>query len=91
VLIIFGRFIPGVRTLTSVSAGVLGYGYGRFLFASVIAGSIWATYAGLLGYFVGDAVGNVWVSIGISIAASFVISTVLLFLERPRLRGLLRK
>jgi membrane protein DedA with SNARE-associated domain len=89
-LIIFGRFVPGLRTLTSVSAGVLGYPYRRFLPASLVAGGLWATYAGCLGYFVSSAVDNVWLSLGISLAASFAISSVLLILERPRLKGLLK-
>lgn len=89
-LIIFGRFVPGLRTLTSVSSGILGYPYRRFLPISILAGALWATYAGLLGFFVGEAVGNVWVSLAVAIVASVAISSALLLLERPRLRGLLR-
>lgn len=89
-LILFGRFVPGLRTLTSVSSGMLGYPYRRFLPISMLAGALWATYAGLLGFFVGEAVGNVWVSLGVAIVVSVAISFALLLLERPRLKGLLK-
>ena len=89
-LIVFGRFVPGLRTLTSVSSGMLGYPYRRFLPISMLAGALWATYAGLLGFFVGEAVGNVWISLGVAIVVSVAISFVLVLLERPLLRGLLK-
>jgi membrane protein DedA with SNARE-associated domain len=89
-LIIFCRFVPGLRTLTGVSSGMLGYPYRKFLPFSLLAGAMWATYAGVLGYFVGEAVDNVWISLGIAIATATGISFALLLLERPRLAGLLK-
>jgi membrane-associated protein len=54
-LIIVGRFIPGGRTVVTLSAGTLGYPWRRFVLFDAIAASIWASYAALLGYVGGHA------------------------------------
>jgi membrane-associated protein len=53
--IIIGRFIPGGRTAVTFGAGVLDYPWRRFIMFDVAAGLLWATYAGLLGFFGGKA------------------------------------
>ena len=52
-LIVTARFIPGGRTLTMVTCGVTEYPWRRFIVFTTIAGIIWASYAGLLGYIAG--------------------------------------
>lgn len=53
-LIIVARFIPGGRTATTFAAGYThAFAYRRFLKADILAGVIWGTYTGLLGYFGG--------------------------------------
>ena len=54
-LIVVGRFIPGGRTAVTLSAGLLEMPWRRFIVFDVTAGLLWATYAGLLGYFGGKA------------------------------------
>jgi membrane protein DedA with SNARE-associated domain len=54
-LIVVGRFIPGGRTAVTLSAGLLEMPWRRFIVFDVAAGLLWATYAGLLGYFGGKA------------------------------------
>jgi membrane protein DedA with SNARE-associated domain len=54
-LIFIGRFIPGGRSAVTFGAGVLEYSYPRFLCFDVIAGILWASYAGLIGYIGGEA------------------------------------
>lgn len=54
-LIIIGRFIPGGRTAVTFAAGSLDWPWRRFIVWDVIAGTIWASYAALLGYFGGKA------------------------------------
>jgi len=50
-LIIVARFIPGGRTAVTFSSGyVHAMPWRRFIVADVIAGSIWGSYAALLGY-----------------------------------------
>jgi len=53
-LIITGRFIPGGRLVVTFSAGGLGFPWRRFIVFDVVACTIWATYAALLGYFGGS-------------------------------------
>ena len=54
-LIITARFIPGGRLVVTFTAGGLGFPWRRFIVFDCIAGTIWATYAALLGYFGGSA------------------------------------
>jgi membrane-associated protein len=54
-LIVIARFIPGGRTVVTLSAGTLGYPWRRFVVFDAIAATIWALYASLLGYLGGHA------------------------------------
>jgi membrane-associated protein len=54
-LIVIARFIPGGRTVVTLSAGTLGYPWRRFVVFDAIAATIWAVYAALLGYLGGHA------------------------------------
>jgi membrane-associated protein len=49
-LILIGRFVPGGRTAVTITAGMLQMPYRRFLLYDVMAGTVWASYAALLGY-----------------------------------------
>ena len=49
------RFIPGGRTVVTLTAGITGMQRMRFLLATIVAGLLWATYAASLGYFGGRA------------------------------------
>ena len=53
-LIVIARFIPGGRTATTFAAGYIkAFPYRRFLPADILAGLIWGSYTGCLGYFGG--------------------------------------
>ncbi len=52
-LIVIGRFIPGGRTAITFACGTLEMPWRRFIRWDVLAGVLWACYAGLLGYFGG--------------------------------------
>jgi membrane-associated protein len=53
-IILIARFIPGGRTAVTFSAGyVHSLPWRRFIVYDVIACTLWATYAALLGYFFG--------------------------------------
>src|SRR3954452_10049907 len=54
-LIVVGRFIPGGRTAVALTSGSVHYPWPRFAMFDAIAATIWASYAGLLGYFGGKA------------------------------------
>jgi membrane-associated protein len=52
-LILIARFIPGGRTAVTIACGLLEMPWHRFIRFDVIAGTLWAAYAALLGYFGG--------------------------------------
>ncbi len=54
-LIVIARFIPGGRTAATFAAGSLDWEWRRFIVFDVVAGTIWGSYAALLGYFGGKA------------------------------------
>lgn len=54
-IIVVARFIPGGRTATTFSAGVLEMPWRRFVLVDAFAAALWATYMTLLGYFGGTA------------------------------------
>ena len=87
--VIFGaRFVPGGRTATTVTAGVLSMRWARFALYAGLAGLAWASYAALLGYLGGRAFEDnpVWgLLLGFGIAAvTFVVVDVV---RRARMRA----
>jgi membrane protein DedA with SNARE-associated domain len=54
-LIIAGRYIAGVRSVTMMTAGMLRYPTRQFLLTDATAATIWAIYAALIGYIGGAA------------------------------------
>lgn len=54
-IIVVSRFIPGGRTVTMLSAGLVGLGWRRFAAFDLAAGVLWAAYAGLIGVVGGKA------------------------------------
>ena len=58
-LIVFGRFVEGVRQFLSIVVGMSEMSFRRFLFFTTIGAALWcATWSGL-GYFAGDHVETV--------------------------------
>lgn len=55
VIIVVARFVPGGRTATTFSAGVLEMPWRRFLAIDAFAAALWAAYMTMLGYFGGSA------------------------------------
>jgi membrane-associated protein len=54
-IIVVSRFIPGGRTATMLSAGLVGLSWRRFAAYDLAAGILWAAYAGLIGLVGGKA------------------------------------
>jgi membrane protein DedA with SNARE-associated domain len=54
-LIVFGRYVPGVRFLVNATMGMTRVPYPSFLLWSTIGGVSWAVYTCLLAYSVGSA------------------------------------
>lgn len=57
-LILVARFIPVGRTATTLAAGTLEMPLRRFVIADAAAATLWATYAGMLGYAGGSSFAN---------------------------------
>ena len=54
-IIVVSRFIPGGRTATMLSAGLIGLPWRRFAAFDLAAGVLWAGYAGVIGLVGGKA------------------------------------
>lgn len=54
-IIVVSRFIPGGRTATMLSAGLIGLSWRRFIMYDVVAGASWAGYASVIGLVGGKA------------------------------------
>jgi membrane-associated protein len=74
-LIVIARFIPAGRTVVTLSAGTLEYPYRKFVLFDAIAGSTWAAYAALLGYFGGHAFEDQpWKGLLLAFAIAFAVT-----------------
>jgi membrane protein DedA with SNARE-associated domain len=72
VLIVVARFIPGGRTAVTLTAGLVHYPWRRFVVFDAAAAVIWASYAGLLGYFGGKTFEDQpWKGLLVALACGF--------------------
>lgn len=74
-LIVVGRFVPGVRFAVNVTMGIGRYPYRRFLLFSSIGGATWAAYTCVFSFWIGQALDGYPV---LSIATSVLITTAML-------------
>lgn len=75
VLLICGRFVPGVRFVVNSTYGIAKLPYRRFLLWSALGGTIWAVYTCALAYAVGTALADFPLA---SVIISGAITTVLM-------------
>lgn len=57
-LIVAGRYVPGLRFVVNATVGLAEYPYRRFLLWSAIGASTWSLYTCLLAYWVGTALAD---------------------------------
>ena len=81
VLLVFGRYVPGLRFVMNSTLGMSDYPYRRYLPWSALGGVLWSTYTCLLAYWVGSQLDNyplasVYVSGAITTIAMAVIFVV---------------
>jgi membrane protein DedA with SNARE-associated domain len=74
-LIVFGRFVPGLRFMVGATMGLTRFPYPRFLFFDVIGGVLWASYTCVFSYLVASVIQD---KPFLSIAVSVVVTTALL-------------
>jgi len=82
-LIVFGRFVPGVRFVVGATMGLTRFPYPRFLLWDAIGGVAWASFACFSSALVSTAIGDQPL---LSILVSLVITTALLGFLYQRVR-----
>lgn len=82
-LIVFGRFVPGVRFVVGATMGLTRFPYPRFLLWDLIGGFAWASFACLTSALISTALGGQPI---VSIIASAFITTALLAFLYERLK-----
>ena len=85
--VLFGRFIPLLRSFVSFAAGLGEMAFAKFLLFTVIGCAIWCTALTSLGYSLGGTYHHVlkaFSDAGYIAAALFVVAVVALFLHRVR-------
>jgi membrane-associated protein len=75
VLLVFGRYVPGLRFVINATMGMNKYPYGKYLPWSALGGVLWSTYTCLLAYKVGSSLDNYPLA---SVYVSGLITTVLM-------------
>ena len=58
ILIVGGRYVPGLRFVVNATMGLSTMKYGRFLTWSILSGILWSTYTCLLAYKIGLSFGE---------------------------------
>jgi membrane protein DedA with SNARE-associated domain len=87
VLIVGGRYVPGMRFVVNATMGLSTIPYRRFLLWSVISGTLWSVYTTVLAYEIGLALGEYpLASFVISGLVTTVAITVVFFTIRRRRR-----
>ena len=71
-LIVFGRFVPGLRFMVNATMGLTKHRYPSYLLWSVIGGTLWASYTCVFSYLIATVINDKPV---LSIAVSVVVTT----------------
>lgn len=81
ILIVFGRFVPGLRFVLGATMGLTRYPYPRFLLWDSIGGFFWASYTCIFSYLIASVIQDKPL---VSIAMSVIVTTALLgLMYRP--------
>jgi membrane-associated protein len=75
VLLVFGRYVPGLRFVINSTMGMNRYPYGKYLPWSALGAVLWSTYTCVLAYKVGSSLDNYPLA---SVYISGLITTVLM-------------
>ena len=80
-LLITARFIPGGRTVMTLSCGITRQARLWFMFWTAIAVTIWATYAAVLAYVIGEPLEDnhtaaLWIAFFVAIAINLIIELI---------------
>jgi membrane-associated protein len=82
-LIVGGRYVPGMRFVVNATMGISGMPYRRFLPWSVLSGALWSVYTCVLAYNIGQALAGFPLA---SLVISGIVTTVVIGVVFVRLR-----
>jgi membrane-associated protein len=86
-LIIACRFIPGGRTVVTLTCGLIGYNRRSFMIATAVAAAIWACYAFFIGRLGGKAFEDKpWAGLLLALGVVLVVSGIVEAVRRLRAR-----
>ena len=71
-LIVFGRFVPGLRFMVNATMGLTKHRYPSYLLWSAIGGTLWASYTCVFSYLIATVISDKPV---LSIAVSVIVTT----------------
>jgi membrane protein DedA with SNARE-associated domain len=72
-VILVARFVPGGRTAATLTAGMVGLPWRRFLVYDLAAAALWASYGGAIGFFGGSALED-WQGLALALGIAFVLA-----------------
>jgi membrane-associated protein len=89
VLLVAGRYVPGLRFVVNATMGISKYPYRRFLLWSAIGGTTWSVYTAGLAYLIGTALADFpLASVVISgVFTTLVIGAIFFVMRRQRKSG----
>lgn len=92
VLLVVGRYVPGLRFVVNASCGLAPLPYRRFLLWSAIGGSLWSVVTCLTAYVLGTALGDNPIAAVVlaSLVSTFAVGIVFVLIRRHRARPLTR-
>lgn len=83
ILLVLGRYLPGVRSVTAYTGGAVGYPIRRFVVFTLLGAVVWAVQAVLLGYLGGVAfAGRPVLGFGAAWLVAFLVSAVAVLVRR---------
>ena len=89
-LLVVGRYVPGMRFVVNASMGLTHYPYRRFLLWSSVGGTLWSVYTCLLAYAVGTALSDFPLASVVISGAITTVAIVIVFLVARRRRRAVR-
>ncbi|MGA8046643.1 MAG: VTT domain-containing protein [Dermatophilaceae bacterium] len=86
VLLVVGRYVPGLRFVVNASCGLAPYPYRKFLLWSSIGGTLWSIVTCLTAYILGTALGDNPIAALVlsSLVSTFAVAIVFVLIRRHR-------
>lgn len=88
VLLVVGRYVPGLRFVVNASCGLASYPYRRFLLWSAIGGTTWSVVTCLTAYILGTALGDnpITALVLATMVSTFAVAFIFVLIRRHRAR-----